>query len=90
LTVSRKRENSQKPIKNMADKEKIKRILRSSVTHGKIITEAQISEIADKIIRARQVDEELIENFSNAVVKDPDALSLNAIDMSDVNDELKK
>jgi len=74
----------------MADKEKIKRILRNNVRPGKYLTEGQITELADKIILNRRVDESFIKIAANEVVKDPDAVTLDAIDMSDVNNELKK
>jgi hypothetical protein len=74
----------------MADKEKIKRILRNNIRPGRIVSEAQISEIADKIILNRRLDEPLLENFSQQIIKEANAIRLDAIDMSDVNDELKK
>jgi hypothetical protein len=74
----------------MADKEKIKRILRNNVKPGKILTEAQITELADKLILNRKVDESTLKIVANEVVRDSEAVKLNAIDMSDVNDELKK
>lgn len=74
----------------MADKEKIKRILRNNVRPGLIVSEAQISEITEKIVLNRRLDKPLLENFSQQVVRDAKAIELDAIDMSDVNDELKK
>lgn len=74
----------------MADKEKIKRILRNNVKPGKFISEAQITELADKLILNRKVDEPSLRIAANEVVRDSEAVTLNAIDMSDVNNELKK
>jgi hypothetical protein len=74
----------------MADKEKIKLIIRRSVKPGKVITEAQVIQISDKIINRGRVDESFVKIAANEVVRDSEALTLNAIDMSDINNELQK
>jgi hypothetical protein len=74
----------------MADKEKIKKILRNNIRPGKTVSESQLTELTERIVQSRHIDEGTLENFSQQIVKEANAVKLDAIDMSDVNDELKK
>ena len=73
----------------MPNEGKIKRILRESVTPGKHVSEQQLTEIVGKIIERDQITEGQIQNFANEVIGDRDAITVRAVDLSDINIELE-
>jgi hypothetical protein len=74
----------------MADQNKIKEILRRKVRPGKYVSDAQLTEIAAKIASLRTANLAEIRALANAATKDPTSLILEAIDMGDIENELKK
>jgi hypothetical protein len=74
----------------MADREKIKRILAAKIRPGKVVTSQQLELAAAEIEQLRSLDESKLEKVAATVVRDPDAFSLNAYDMSAINSELEK
>ena len=74
----------------MADQNKIKEILRLRVRPGKYVSDAQLSEIAAKIVNLRTANLSEIREFAYAATKDPSSIILEAVDMGDIESELKK
>ncbi|MCX6894449.1 MAG: hypothetical protein NTZ16_02880 [Verrucomicrobia bacterium] len=74
----------------MADKEKIKRILRANIRPGKIVTEEQLTKIAGRVLELDQLNESQLTNFSNEATGEQNAITVRAVDLSDINSELKK
>jgi hypothetical protein len=74
----------------MPNEERIKRILRESVRPGRRVSEQQLTEVVGRITRQQQVTESQIATFANEAIGDPQAFVLKAIDMSDINGELKR
>lgn len=74
----------------MADLNKIKEILRRDVSRGKLITEQQLTEVAERISKLPTIDENTLRRISESVAKDPDIFIVGAIDMGDIKDELGK
>ncbi len=74
----------------MADQEKIKRILRRSTRPGKLLTEEQIAKASQRVTSLNSIDEAKIQAIGKEVAQDERAFQLNAVDMSDINGELKK
>lgn len=74
----------------MADQNKIKEILRRRVRPGKYVTDAQLTEIAGKIVSSRTSNLAEIRGFATAATNDPNSIILEAVDMGDIENELKK
>jgi hypothetical protein len=74
----------------MADQEKLKRILHENLRPGKQVTDHQLTEVVERITELDQVNESQIRQFASEIIRDPNAFILKAVDMSDINNELKK
>jgi len=74
----------------MPNEERIKRILRANVRPGKRVSEQELTEVVGRITELNQITESQITTFANEVTGDPQAFVLKAIDMSDINSELRK
>ena len=73
----------------MADKRKIKQLLQENIRPGARLSEQQLNEIVDRIASLPQLDEGGLRKIATEVTQDSNAFSVRAIDMSDINDELK-
>ena len=76
----------------MADINKIKEILRRDLrTAAKAkVTEQHLTEIAQKIALGQTVDEATMRKVASEVVGDPDIFIVAAVDVGDIESELKK
>jgi len=73
----------------MANKPKIKQLLQENIRPGVRISEQHLNEIVDRIASLPQLDEGGLRKIATEITHDPNAFSVRAIDMSDINDELK-
>ena len=54
------------------------------------MSEQQLTEVVGRITEFAQISESQVRTFANEATGDPQAFVLKAIDMSDINNELKK
>lgn len=71
-------------------KTKVKEILSKNVKTGVGVTPKQLDEAASAVVNLPEINETELKSIANTVLRDPDAFTLNAYDMSAINNELEK